>query len=102
MRRVQFGRVVAGLGLAAFLVAAGPAAAIEWGNLFGGGSGDDKPKAPANAQTEDVGCPDVQILDGTAGHRVGHRRSGERWSVVRERETMDDLMRGEHLPDWMK
>lgn len=76
MRRVQFGRVVAGLGLAAFLVAAGPAAAIEWGNLFGGGSGDDKPKAPANAQTEDVGCPDVQILDGTAGHRVPAGSSG--------------------------
>lgn len=74
MRRAQFGRMVAGLSLAACLGAAGPAAAIEWGNLFGG---DDKEKAPpANTQTEDVGCPDVQILDGTAGHRVPAGSSG--------------------------
>ena len=67
MRRELIRPLARGFGLTVLLVLGAPAQAIEWGNLFGGGGKEDKPVA---AQSEDVGCPDVQILDGTAGLRV--------------------------------
>lgn len=66
--------LVLGGGLFALLAPGAPARAIEWGNLFGGGSA--KTEKPAAAQSEDIGCPDVQILDGTAGMRVPAGSSG--------------------------
>lgn len=73
MRRELIRPLARGFGLTALLVLGAPAQAIEWGNLFGGGGKEDKPVA---AQSEDVGCPDVQILDGTAGLRVPAGSSG--------------------------
>lgn len=87
MRRKLIRPLIHGLGVTALLALGGPAAAFEWGNIFGGGAKEEK---PIGAQNEDVGCPDVQILEGTAGLRVPAGSSG---GGVRHQFSIGDVAR---------
>lgn len=77
MRRETTRRLIPSAGLLAVLLAGGQAQAIEWGSIFGGSA---KPEQSVSGQKPgeavDIGCPDVQILDGTAAHRVPAGSSG--------------------------
>mgnify|MGYP001766136587 CR=1 FL=1 len=87
MRLATIRRLVPCAGLAALLLAGGQAQAIEWGNIFGGSG---KPEQPIGGQKEEVGCPDIQILDGQAGHRVPAGSSG---ASVRYQFSIRDVAR---------
>jgi len=91
MRRETIRRLISSAGLMAFLLAGGQAYAIEWGSIFGGSAKPEQTVAGQKpSEAADIGCPDVQILDGTAAHRVP---AGSTGGAVRYQFSIRDVAR---------